>query len=69
MLRLQSVDLKKQKSVVGKTGIAHTVLRPSGKVMIDNEIYDAKSEVTYIEKGEKIIVKREEAGQLYVLKA
>lgn len=64
-----SVDLKKQKSVIGKTGIAHTVLRPSGKVMIDNEIYDAKSEVAYIEKGDKIIVKREESGQLYVLKA
>ncbi len=64
-----SVDVKKQKSVIGKTGLAHTVLRPSGKVMIDNEIYDAKSEVAYIDKGDKIIVKREESGQLYVLKS
>jgi membrane-bound serine protease (ClpP class) len=62
-----SVDVNKQKSVVGRTGIAHTVLRPSGKVIIDGEIYDAKSEVAYIEKGEKIIVKREESGQIYVL--
>jgi membrane-bound serine protease (ClpP class) len=64
-----SVDVEKQKSVVGKTGIAHTVLRPSGKVMIDGDIYDARSEVAYIEKGTEIIVKREEAGQLYVLKS
>lgn len=64
-----SVDVNKQKSVVGRTGIAHTVLRPSGKVMVDGEIYDAKSEVSYIEKGEKIIVKREESGQIYVLKS
>ena len=64
-----SVDVGKQKSVVGMTGIAYTVLRPSGKVMINNEIYDAKSEVSYIEKGMRIIVKREESGQLYVLKS
>ncbi len=64
-----SVDVSKLKSVVGRTGIAHTVLRPSGKVMVDGEIYDAKSEVAYIEKGEKIIVKREESGQVYVLKS
>jgi len=64
-----SVEVDKLKSVVGKTGIAHTVLRPSGKVEIDNEIYDAKSEVSYIDRGEKIVVKREESGQLYVLKA
>ncbi len=62
------VDAATQQSLVGKTGLAHTVLRPSGKVIIDNEIYDAKSEVSYIEKGDKILVKREEAGQLYVVK-
>jgi len=54
--------------MIGKTGIAYTMLRPSGKVNIEGDIWDAKSEESYIEKGEKIIVKRQEAGQLYVEK-
>ncbi len=54
--------------LVGKTGIAHTSLRPSGKIDIDGDIYDAKSLHGYIEKGESIKVVRFEASQLYVLK-
>ncbi|MBN1116796.1 MAG: nodulation protein NfeD [Bacteroidales bacterium] len=56
------------KDFVGKTGEAFTVLRPSGRVMIDNEIFDAKSEIGFIEKGEKIKVIKNETGQLYVIK-
>lgn len=56
------------KSMVGKTGIADSVLRPSGKVIIEDEIYDAKSEFGFIDKGEKIKVIRFETGQLYVVK-
>jgi len=58
-----------QKSLVGETGIAHTVLRPSGHVMIHNKIYDAKSEYGFIEKGAAIKVVRYETGQVYVTKA
>jgi membrane-bound serine protease (ClpP class) len=54
--------------MVGKSGVAYTVLRPSGRIMIDDELFDAKSEIGYIEKGEKIKVIRDEAGQLYVIK-
>lgn len=54
--------------LVGKTGVAHTSLRPSGKIEIDHEVYDAKSLHGYIEKGEPIKVVRFETGQLYVLK-
>ena len=43
-------------SYIGKTGIAYTVLRPSGKVLIDNEIYDAYSRGDYIPQGSKIEV-------------
>ena len=63
------VDSVKQKSLIGATGTAHTVLRPSGKVRIGNEIFDAKSEVGYIEKGQAVTVVRDEAGQIYVMKA
>ncbi|MCD4770432.1 MAG: nodulation protein NfeD, partial [Bacteroidales bacterium] len=63
-----SFDTVIQKSLIGKTGTAHTLLRPSGKINIDENIYDAKSEIGYIEKGERIKVIRDEAGQVYVVK-
>jgi membrane-bound serine protease (ClpP class) len=63
-----SID-NNQKTLIGKTGSAFTILRPSGKVEIDGEIYDARAEISYIVKGEKIRVVRDEAGQLYVVKA
>ncbi|MFP4488515.1 MAG: NfeD family protein [Bacteroidales bacterium] len=63
-----SFDSKKQKSLAGARGKAYTVLRPSGKVIIDNEIYDARSEIGYIDRDADIRVIRDEAGQLYVLK-
>ncbi len=52
----------------GSTGIAQTVLRPAGKVIIDNEIFDAVALTGYIEKGEEIVVTKVEATQLYVEK-
>ncbi len=56
------------RDIVGSTGTASTSLRPSGKVMVDDELYDAKSLVGYIEKGEKVRVVNFETGQLYVVK-
>lgn len=58
----------KQKRLVGEKGVAHTVLRPSGRVMIQDKLYDAKSEYGFIEKGEAIKVVRYETGQVYVVK-
>jgi len=43
-------------SVIGKEGEAVTVLRPSGKVEIDDETYDAYSDAGYIEKGTPVKV-------------
>lgn len=57
-----------QKSLVGKSGEAYTVLRPSGRVLIEGNIYDAKSEFGYINKGDKVKVLRYETGQVYVTK-
>ena len=59
---------KEQSTLVGKTGLAYTVLRPGGKVNIEGEIYDAKSEIGFIEKGEEIKVIKAESSQLYVIK-
>lgn len=58
-----------QKELVGRTGIVESVLRLGGKVVIDDEIYDAVSEYGFINKGEKVKVTRYETGQIYVIKA
>ena len=55
--------------MVGKTGTAHTILRPVGKVMIDGELFDATALTGYIDKGEKIEVAKYETTQLIVKKA
>ncbi len=57
-----------QKELIGKTGIASTNLRPSGKVEIENETYDAKSEIGFIERGQKVKVIDYRSGQVYVMK-
>lgn len=58
-----------QKSLLGKTGLAYTVLRPSGKVIIDHEIYDAYTRGNYIEAGTAIIVIEESGTSLKVKEA
>jgi len=50
----------------GKTGIAVTTLRPSGKINIEGKNYDALAEAGMIEKGTNIVVTKVEAAQLYV---
>ncbi|MBX2897105.1 MAG: nodulation protein NfeD [Cyclobacteriaceae bacterium] len=45
-----------QKGLIGKHGTAQTVLRPSGKVLINGEVYDAFTRGDFIEKGEPIEV-------------
>ena len=52
--------------LVGKTGTAMTVLRPSGRIIIENEMYDAVSNQGFIERGKNVIVVKFENMQLYV---
>jgi membrane-bound serine protease (ClpP class) len=54
--------------MVGVTGTARTMLRPSGKVDVDGKLYDAICEIGYINPGEQVRVIRYETGQLYVIK-
>jgi len=62
-----SFDKDKLQSLVGSRGTAHTVLRPSGKVIIGDEVYSAVAETGFIARGTEITVRREEQGQLYVV--
>lgn len=45
-----------EQNLIGKAGIAHTVLRPSGKVLIDGNVYDAFTRGEYVQKGDAIEV-------------
>ncbi len=53
-------------SMLGKKGITHTVLRPSGKVLIGEKIYDAYTRGDYIERGQIVEVISDEGGTLKV---
>lgn len=52
--------------LAGKEGVAYTILRPAGKVMIEGKVYDAVADVSWIPKGAKVIVVRQESSQIYV---
>lgn len=62
-----SADLS-ENNLVGKIATAFTILRPSGKVELNGEIYDATAETGFIEKGDKIKVMKFENNQLVVRK-
>ncbi|MDR2776328.1 MAG: nodulation protein NfeD [Tannerella sp.] len=62
----EAVSSPSLSGLVGRMGTAVTVLRPSGKVMIEGEWYDGISESGFIEKGANVRVLRSENAQLYV---
>jgi membrane-bound serine protease (ClpP class) len=53
-------------SLIGMNGTAQTDLRPSGKVNINGELYDAITRGNYIKKGTSIIVKSISTNQIVV---
>lgn len=61
-----SVSVEVPKGLAGKEGTAATVLRPSGKVWIEGELYDGVSDSGFIEKGTPVKVIRFENAQVYV---
>jgi membrane-bound serine protease (ClpP class) len=63
-----SADLQ-YADMVGKKGKALTILRPVGKVIIEEEVYDATALTGYIEKGESVEVVKYETSQLFVRKS
>ncbi len=56
------------KHLIGAKGTAQTTLRPSGKVLIQGDSYDAVAESGMIDRGENIKVVNYASGQLYVIK-
>ncbi len=62
-----SVD-SEMKNLVGKTGRSATVLRPAGKVIVDDELYDARAMEGFIDAQEKVEIISFSSGQLNVRK-
>ena len=61
------VSRERERGLVGAHGVVTTVLRPTGKIRIDNLYYEAAaSEGFFIEKEEEVVVVRDEGGVLYV---
>lgn len=60
------VPVQYTESLLGKQGIAETVLRPGGKITVDGQLYDAYTRGEYIQKGEKVEVISEEGTSLKV---
>jgi membrane-bound serine protease (ClpP class) len=63
-----SVSNTRYASMIGKTGVAHSVLRPAGKVKIEGDVFDATALAGFIEKGDEVKVVKYETGQLFVVK-
>jgi membrane-bound serine protease (ClpP class) len=54
--------------LVGEEGTTKSILRPAGKIEINNKIYDAVSQESYIDKGERVVVVKQFNSQLQVRK-
>lgn len=68
MAGYSSINVK-MRDLMGKTGTAYTILRPSGKVEIEDDVYDATALTGYIDKGEQVKVVKYETSQIFVIKA
>ncbi len=53
--------------LVGKWGRAVTVLRPAGKVLVDDKVYDAVSLGDFIHPGTRVKILKYENAQIYVV--
>ena len=61
-----STEIVEHRELVGKTGVAATPLRPSGKVEISDVRYDATTDGEFIEKGSTVKVIASKANYLIV---
>jgi membrane-bound serine protease (ClpP class) len=61
-----SLSAPQNNNLAGQTGTTATPHRPSGKILINGEIYDSISNTGYIEKGVHIKIIRSENTQVYI---
>ena len=54
-----------ESTLIGSKAIVFSDLKPAGKVLIDNKLYEASAEYGMISKGTEVRVVRTEGGRLY----
>jgi len=59
---------KGYKNLVGQTGVTTSILRPSGRVEIHGQVYQAMSTGEFIESGESVTVSGTDENQIIVKK-
>ncbi len=64
----QGYTARFHESMIGQVGSVHSVLRPSGKVMISGTLYDALTRGSYLDKNTEVTVISEEGNALVVRK-
>jgi len=57
---------KDNQALIGKIAIANTDLKPSGTILIDDEIYEAEAEERYVESGRGVKVTRVRGKKIFV---
>lgn len=62
------IDIEAYKNVIGEIGVVKSDLRPSGKIMVDDQYFDAVSVSGFIEKGQEVKILAYENAQLMVKK-
>lgn len=62
-------DLSKYRELVGKQAVTLSVMRPSGKIRIGEQVFDANSETGFIDKDTPVRITRFENAQFFVRKA
>lgn len=63
---IESVSVDNADSIVGKKGVTTTPLRPTGKGIIDEVVYDLYSESGYIPENTEVVVVKEEGIKIIV---
>ena len=53
-------------ALIGKIAVTDTELSPSGTVLIDNEIYNAKTDGEFVEAGRGVRVTRVNGKKIFV---
>ena len=61
-----SVQGAEDQALLGKTGITHSPLRPSGTIVIDSQKYDVIAEGAFIDKGVTVEVIEVEGNRIVV---
>lgn len=56
-------------ALVGKTGVAHSPLRPSGRVEVEGRLYDGLSRLGYVDAGTAVLVTGTEGWSVVVEEA